>query len=144
MHLLTLAQAAFAEAERTGHLATADRAGRPHVVPVCYAYADGSFYIALDAKPKRVAYQRLKRVRNILDNPHVALVIDRYDEDWASLAYLLVHGAAALLPAGDLEHTRAMELLRARYSQYQSMPIDQQPAIVIRVESVVAWGAIET
>jgi PPOX class probable F420-dependent enzyme len=142
MYLLTPAQTAFAEAQRAGRLATADRAGRPHVVPVCYAYADGWFYIALDAKPKRVAHERLKRVRNILDNPQVALVIDRYDEDWSMLAYLLARGPAALLPPGDPEHARAVELLRARYPQYHAMPIDEQPAIVIRVESVVAWGAL--
>ena len=142
MPSLTPAQAAFVEAQRVGRLATADRAGQPHVVPVCYAYADGSFYIALDAKPKRVAPERLKRVRNILENPQVALVIDRYDEDWSALAYLLVRGAAGLLAPGDPEHGRAVELLRARYPQYRAMPIGEQPAIAIRVESAVAWGAI--
>jgi PPOX class probable F420-dependent enzyme len=142
--VLTAAQTAFVEVQRVGRLATADRAGRPHVVPVCYAYAAGSFYIALDAKPKRVAPGQLKRVRNILDNPQVALVIDRYGDDWSVLAYLLVHGAAALLPPGDPEHARAVDLLRARYPQYHAMPIDEQPAIAIRAESVVAWGAIES
>src|SRR5262245_58467609 len=144
MHLLTPVQVVFAEAQRAGRLATADRAGQPHVVPVCYAYAAGSFYIALDAKPKRVPPERLKRIRNIVDNPQVALVLDRYDEDWSALAYLLVRGAAALLPPSDSEHARAVELLRARYPQYRAMPIDAQPAIAIRVESVVAWGAIES
>jgi PPOX class probable F420-dependent enzyme len=143
MSILTSAQAAFAETQRIGHLATADHAGQPHVIPVCYTYADGSFYIALDAKPKRVAPERLKRVRNILGNPQVALVIDRYDEDWSALAYLLVRGPAALLPPGEPEHARAVALLRARYPQYHAMPIDEQPAIVIRVESAVAWGALE-
>jgi PPOX class probable F420-dependent enzyme len=144
MYLLTPAQIAFIEAQRVGRLATADHAGQPHAVPVCYAYADGSFYIALDAKPKRVAHERLKRVRNILDNPQVALVIDRYDEDWSALAYLLARGPAALLSANNPEHTQAVKLLRIRYPQYHGMPIDGQPAIVIRVESVVAWGAIES
>jgi hypothetical protein len=55
-----------------------------------------------------------------------------------------VRGTAALLPPGDAEHARAVELLRARYPQYRAMPIDAQPAIAIRVESVVAWGAIES
>jgi PPOX class probable F420-dependent enzyme len=144
MSSLNPTQTTFAETQRAGRLATADRAGRPHVVPVCYAYAAGSFYIALDTKPKRVAHERLKRVRNILDNPHAALVIDHYDEDWSALAYLLVRGAAALLPPGDPEHAHAVELLRARYPQYRAMPIDQQPMIAIRAESVVGWGAIES
>ena len=143
MSALTEAQTSFVEAQRVGRLATADRAGRPHVVPICYAYAAESFYIALDAKPKRVAPGRLKRVRNLLDNPQVALVIDRYGEDWSKLAYVLVQGTATLLPPDDAEHARAVELLRARYPQYRAMPIDSQPAIAIRIESVVAWGAIE-
>jgi coenzyme F420-0:L-glutamate ligase/coenzyme F420-1:gamma-L-glutamate ligase len=139
----TEAQIAFIETQRVGRLATADRAGRPHVVPVCYARDGASFYIALDAKPKRVAPARLKRVRNLLDNPNVALVIDRYGDDWGALAYLLVRGAAALLQPGDGEHRHAVALLRARYPQYRAMPIEEQPVIVIRVESVVAWGAID-
>jgi PPOX class probable F420-dependent enzyme len=111
-------------------------------VPVCYARDGASFYIALDTKPKRVAPERLRRVRNILENPQVALVIDRYSDDWSQLAYLLLRGPAKLLPPGDVEHARAISLLRGRYPQYQAMPIEQQPAIAIRVESVVAWGAL--
>ena len=142
MLTLTAEQIAFIEAQRVGRLATADADGRPHVVPVCYAYAEASFYIALDAKPKRVAPARLKRVRNLLANPQVALVIDRYAEDWSTLAYLLVHGTALLLPAGDEEQRRAVALLRERYPQYQAMPIEEQPTIAIRAESAVAWGTI--
>ena len=77
-------------------------------------------------------------------NDVTQLVIDRYDEDWSALAYLLARGPAALLSANDPEHTRAVKLLRIRYPQYHGMPIDEQPAIVIRVESIVAWGAIES
>jgi PPOX class probable F420-dependent enzyme len=140
--IFTEAQSAFVAAQRVGRLATADERGRPHVVPVCYACDGLSFYIALDAKPKRVAHARLRRVRNILANPRAALVIDSYSDDWSALAYVLVRGAAALLPPGDAEHARAVVLLRERYPQYQAMPIDQQPAIVLRAESVVAWGAL--
>ena len=143
MATFTEAQVAFIEAQRAGRLATADRDGRPHVVPVCYARDGASFYIPLDAKPKRVAPERLKRVRNILDNPQAALVIDRYSDDWSALAYLLVRGAAALIQPGDPEHQRAIALLRGRYPQYRAMPIEAQPAIVVRTESLVAWGAID-
>ncbi len=135
-------QIEFIQAQRVARFATADAAGRPHVMPVCYAYDGTSFYIALDTKPKRVAPQRLKRVRNILENPQVALVIDRYSEDWSELAYVLVRGTAALLPPGNAEQSRAIALLRGRYFQYRSMPIQDQPVIVIRSSSVVGWGAM--
>lgn len=140
---LTDGQLRFVAAQRVGRLATADRAGQPHVVPVCYACDGRSFFIALDAKPKRVAPRQLKRIRNILDNPQVALVIDRYSDDWGMLAYLLVRGPAMLLPPADPEHVHAVGLLRARYPQYESMPIDGQPVIAIRPARITAWGAIE-
>ena len=138
---LTDEQLAFLNAQRVGRLATADRDGHPHVVPVCYACNGVSLYIALDAKPKRVAPERLKRVRNILDNPHVALVIDRYSEDWSELAYLLVRGNASLLPPGNAEHAGAITLLRDRYPQYRAMPIEDQPVIAIRPSSIISWSA---
>src|SRR5262245_48099192 len=135
-------QLAFLHAQRVGRLATADRAGHPHVIPVCYACDETSLYIALDAKPKRVAPERLRRVRNILENPQVALVIDHYSDDWSALAYVLIQGMAALLPPGNAEHASAVALLRGRYPQYGTMPIEEQPVIAIRPTAVVGWGAL--
>jgi PPOX class probable F420-dependent enzyme len=140
MPTFSSSQLAFLQAQRAGRLATATRDGAPHVIPVCYACDGASVYIALDAKPKRVAPERLRRVRNILENPQVALVIDRYSDDWSELAYLLIRGTAALIPPGDAEHGRAVALLRERYVQYQAMPIEQQPVIAIRPAALVQWG----
>ena len=70
-------QLAFLQNQRAGRLATANSDGAPHVIPVCYACDGASLYIALDAKPKRVAPERLRRIRNILENPCVALVQPR-------------------------------------------------------------------
>ena len=137
--VFTEQQRAFLAGQRVARLATADAAGRPHVVPVCYAYDDGTVYIALDAKPKRVAAQELKRVRNIRDNPQVALVVDEYHEDWTQLVYLLIRGTATLLGTGTPQHQRAIVLLRERYPQYHAMPIEHQPVIAITVTSVVEW-----
>src|SRR5579883_3174839 len=79
---------------RVGHLATADARGRPHVVPVCFAFDGRRIVTALDEKPKRVGPRRLRRVRNIRVNPHVAFIVDRYDEDWRRLRFVLVLGVA--------------------------------------------------
>lgn len=131
----------FIESQRVGRFATADAAGIPHIIPVCFACDGISIYIALDAKPKRVAPRQLKRIRNLLENPNVALVLDHYSEDWNELAYVMIRGDAALVEIGDAEHTAAIELLRDRYQQYRTMPIHEQPVIVIRPTSVVAWGS---
>jgi PPOX class probable F420-dependent enzyme len=137
--LLKPEHAAFLESCRLGHLSTADASGRPHGVPVCFALLGQRIYIAIDEKPKRAAPLELKRVRNIRENPPVALVVDRYDEDWSKLGYVLVQGTATLLESGE-EHRRAIRLLRERYPQYRSMALEGRPIIAIQVERVTAWG----
>ena len=140
--MFNAAQLAFLVRQRVAHLATADEQSQPHVIPVCYGCDGARIYIALDAKPKRVAPQQLKRVRNILANPHVALVVDRYSEDWTKLAYLMVQGTATLLPPDDSAHPPAIGLLRQRYEQYRAMPIHNEPLIAIQPAHIVAWGQL--
>jgi PPOX class probable F420-dependent enzyme len=136
-------QTAFLVSQRVARLATADGAGRPHAVPVCFAYTQGSIYIALDEKPKHVPVTRLKRVRNILENPDVALVADRYAEDWSLLAFVMVRGRAELLDPDTGEHAAVVRLLRGKYHQYEAMGIEENPVIAIRAEKVAAWGALD-
>jgi PPOX class probable F420-dependent enzyme len=125
---------------RVAHFATVDEHGRPHVVPVCFAWRDGIVYIALDAKPKRVPVTRLRRVRNLTANPEVQLLIDRYDEDWTRLAYVQLRGHAGLIEPGP-EHAQALDLLRAKYAQYRDMPLEDAPVIRIEVHAEVFWTA---
>ncbi|HET7480488.1 MAG TPA: TIGR03668 family PPOX class F420-dependent oxidoreductase [Rubrobacteraceae bacterium] len=141
--VLSADQSAFLVRQRVARLATASASGEPHVVPVCFAYTPDSVYIALDEKPKDVPPERLKRVRNILENPKVALVADRYAEDWSQLAFVMVRGAAELLEPGSDEHSAAVRLLRGKYHQYEGMRIEANPVIAIRVERVSSWGALE-
>jgi coenzyme F420-0:L-glutamate ligase/coenzyme F420-1:gamma-L-glutamate ligase len=138
---LTDSQAAWLATRRVAHLATTGTDGAPHVVPVCFAWDGAACYIALDAKPKRVAPTQLKRVRNILANPQAALICDTYDEDWQRLGYLLIHGAADLLDLGPA-HAAAIALLREKYPQYQAMPIETQPLIRITPSRITAWGVV--
>jgi PPOX class probable F420-dependent enzyme len=110
-------------------------------MPVCFAYRDGVLYVALDAKPKRVPVRELRRVRNLVANPAVQLLVDVWDEDWTRLAYLQLRGVASVIERGA-EQATAVRLLRARYAQYETMPIDDAAVIRIEVTSYVAWGAV--
>lgn len=124
-----------------GHLATADIAGAPHVIPVCYVF-DGQFlFSVLDDKPKSTRFMLLRRVRNIQANPQVSLVVDHYEEDWSHLGYILVIGKAELLLEGD-EHDSAIRMLRQKYSQYRTMPLDTNPIIKITSHRLLYWGAV--
>ncbi|HKV70101.1 MAG TPA: TIGR03668 family PPOX class F420-dependent oxidoreductase [Gemmatimonadales bacterium] len=125
---------------RIGRLATADRNGQPHVVPVCFAYDDGAVYIPIDEKPKRVAPRRLRRVRNIEVNPQVALVIDHYEENWTRLRFVLISGTAQMIAEGR-EYGRALVLLRRKYPQYRAMRLENNPVIKISPQRVVGWAA---
>ena len=142
-NVLSQEQTSFLVRQRVARLATADSSGRPHAVPVCFACAPPSIYIALDEKPKDVPVTRLKRVRNILENPDVVLVADRYAEDWSLLAFVMVRGRAELLDPGTEEHAAAVRLLRGKYHQYETMRIEENPVIAIRPEKAASWGALD-
>jgi PPOX class probable F420-dependent enzyme len=129
----------FLTTRRVAHMATADRGAIPHVVPVCFALADETLYITVDEKPKRVSGRALKRIRNIAENPAVAVIADRYDEDWTRLGWVILHGRAEILTEGT-EHDAAQALLRARYPQLGAMQIAQHPVIAVRIARTTSWG----
>jgi PPOX class probable F420-dependent enzyme len=131
---------AFLDACRVGHLATADADAAPHVVAVCFACSDTTLYVTIDAKPKGNA-AGLKRLRNIMANPRAAFIADHYEEDWSRLGWVMLRGAAEILDAGA-EHDRAQAMLRTRYPQYRSMPLEDLPVIALRVARVTTWGTL--
>ena len=139
MPIIDETAARFITSHRVARLATADRSGTPHVVPICFVLDDDTLYTALDAKPKRVEVRDLKRVRNIVSNPQVALVFDRYTEDWTRIGYVLVTGEARLVEDAS-ERAASEALLRAKYRQYRSMLLPGSPIIRIDALRAVGWG----
>ena len=129
----------FLEQRRVAHLATADRAGEPHLVPVCFALTGATLYITIDEKPKRRG--GLKRLLNIAENPSVAVTADHYDEDWTKLGWVMLRGRAEILASGA-EHDEAQEKLRARYPQLRAMAIAELPVIALRIALVTSWGSL--
>ena len=144
MNGLTPGAATFLAQARVAHLATTDRGGQPHVVPITFVLFEGRLYSALDAKPKRVAAQRLRRVRNIQQNPRVAVVVDRYSEDWTRLGYVLLLGTARLVEA-SAETERPLAALRAKYTPYAKGPLALADAalLVVEPQRVIVWGSLD-
>ena len=141
--MLTDQARGFLNNHRVARFATAEPGGQPHVVPICYVVSDNSVYFTIDEKPKRLTNKPLKRIRNLQNNPHVALVVDRYEEDWTQLGWVMVQGEAAVLDDGK-EHTKAQRLLKARYPQLHGMQISDLPVIAVRIKHVVSWGDLGT
>ena len=120
---------------RVAHLATASQ-GEPAVVPICFVLVGNRLYSAIDAKPKRVAPGRLRRVRHLRANPRAAVLVDHYEEDWRRLWFAQLEGPVRLLERGA-EHSRAITALRRKYSQYRTMPLAAD-ALVIAL-NVAEW-----
>lgn len=127
---------------RIARLATVSATGRPHLVPICFAFDGRVFYFAIDRKPKRVKPERLVRIRNINQTGWAALLFDEYSEDWNRLWYVLVRGRARVVKNG-FERMTAIRMLRRKYRQYANGMLADD-AVVIRIElrSVASWGDI--
>jgi PPOX class probable F420-dependent enzyme len=141
--MLEAAARRFLDHQRVAHLATADASGAPHVVPICFAVLDETVYVAIDEKPKRGDPWQLRRLRNIAENPIVAIVADVYDDDdWSRLGFVLVRGQARVVAAGS-EHQQALDALRSRYRQYQDMALEERPLIAVDIQRVTSWGQLD-
>ena len=124
----------FAEAP-VARLATVAPEGVPHLVPVVFAVDHDIIYTAVDAKPKRT--QRLRRLTNIENNPRVSLIVDHYADDWTQLWWVRADGDAAIHRDDEVVDT-GYRLLRAKYSQYQTVPLDG-PVITVTVRRWSSW-----
>jgi len=100
---------------------------------VTYAVHGDEVCVGIDQKPKTT--YALKRLRNIAENDRVAILIDEYDEDWTHLWWVRLDGVARVLP----EASAAVELLRAKYPQYDEDP-PRGPVIVVQVDTWSGWS----
>ena len=116
---------------RVGRLATITRDGNPHIVPCCFAPHGDRIYSAVDAKPK--SSPALRRLDNLRANAVFSLLVDHYDEDWATLWWVRVDGMGHVVDDED-ERSEALHLLAAKYVQYRSVP---PPGKVIALDADV-------
>jgi len=121
---------------RVARLATVSLGGQPHLVPVCFAFVDGAFFVPIDEKPKRGT--TLARVQNIERDPRATLLIDHYADDWSQLAWLRFDCGAAVLSSGS-ERPDVVTELRRRYLQYQDMALEARPLIALTPAHHAAW-----
>jgi PPOX class probable F420-dependent enzyme len=123
---------------RVGRLGLLDDSDHPRVLPVTFVLWEEALWSAIDRKPKR---REPARLRYLERRPEASLTVDRYDEDWARLAWVQVLGAVAIIDAsaaGD-----ALTALTAKYPQYRDRP---PPGPVLRLAPLRAlwWEASET
>lgn len=125
------------EASFVAHLATLRDDGRPHIVPICFGVDEKTLYFAVDFKPKGTS--NLKRIRNLVANPAVSVLIDHYESNWDRLWWVRLDGTARIVTErGEIE--RALSLLAHRYEQYRATR-PAGPVAAITIERVTGWSA---
>jgi PPOX class probable F420-dependent enzyme len=125
--------------ERVAHLATADQYARPHLVPIVFVYEPPFVFSPVDAKPKSVDdWRDLRRIKNVETNGRATVLVDVYHENWSKLAWVRIDGVADILTEGN-DHRHALNLLAAKYKQYEGIPLGGAPVIRIRIEHVSQW-----
>ena len=140
--IITPAVEDFIERARIARLATIDSEFKPHLVPVVFVFDGNHFFIPVDEKRKKTAKpEKLKRIRNIQDNPNVALLFDEYSEDWTKLAFVMIQGEAFIANKieGNIQVREAYKKLMTKYIQYQKVGIGEV-CIIITPKKVASWS----
>jgi PPOX class probable F420-dependent enzyme len=115
---------------RVARLATVDLECKPHLIPVVFVFDNDCYFIPIDEKTKRSRPEKLKRAKNIQQNPNVTLLIDEYNEDWTKLYFIMIQGKASIIGGKKLEQNelllleKAHKLLSDKYLQYQKSVLE--------------------
>jgi len=125
-------------------LATVDSECMPHLIPVVFVFDNDCYFIPIDEKTKRSKPENLKRVKNIQQNPNVALLIDEYNEDWTKLYFVMIQGKASIVGGKESDQNelalleKAHKLLSGKYVQYQKIGIGEY-VIMMVPQKVITW-----
>jgi general stress protein 26 len=128
-------QEAFIGLARVARLATADAQGQPHVVPICPILHDGKIYLGSE---------RNRKVRNIRENPKVALAFDDYTEDWNGLRGLTVFGEVTRVIESGPDFPGLRDLIYEKFPQFPSQAggVEEPDSVIIEIEIERVAGEI--
>lgn len=122
---------------RVARLGTVTAEGHPHLVPCCFALAGDTAYTAVD-DVKAKTTTALRRLDNIRSRPAVTLLVDHYDDDWSTLWWVRMDGAARVVDSGSPDEHTALRLLAAKYEQYRDRSM-AGPVISMEITRWLAW-----
>jgi PPOX class probable F420-dependent enzyme len=118
-------------------LATVRPDGAPHLVPVVFAAAGDTVWLAIDAKPKRTT--QLQRLTNLRREPRCALLVDHYEEDWGRLWWVRADGLGVVIDDPGPGHPGLAALVE-RHPRYRTQP-PSGPLVVVSVERWSGWSS---
>jgi uncharacterized protein len=119
----------FLEQNELCRFATASKKGEPHVVPVSYVFHDGSPYIVTD--------YGTRKLKNLRENPHAAILVDTA----GTQKLLLVSGPITLIEKGE-EYRKLYKIFHAKLDWVKRDPWKEGEAPFVRINPSfkAGWG----
>ena len=124
----------FITYQRVCRVATVDRNGRPHNVPVCPILEKDRIYFASAADGVKV--------QNIRATGQVAVTFDEYSEAWAGLRGVLIRATARIIETGPA-FRRIRKLLYQRFPQYENQAaLEEEESVILEATPtrIFSWG----
>ena len=125
----TKEEISFLEQNELCRFATASAKGEPHVVPVSYVWEAGKAIVVTD--------YGTRKLKNLRENPHAAVLVDTNDTN----KLLLVSGPAEIIEKGE-EYQRLYKLFYSKLSWVRRDPWKEGEAPFIKVNPhfKIGWG----
>jgi PPOX class probable F420-dependent enzyme len=127
---ISLLADAFLKVARVGRVGSVTEKGRPHVVPVTYAYSSRQIYVGTETKRQWV--------KNITSNPHVSIAVDEYSDEWTKIKGCVISGNARVITRGP-EYQKSIELLCDKYPMEKEYGI-HDAVVVVNIKRIACWG----
>jgi uncharacterized protein len=119
----------FLKSNELCRFATASKTGEPHVVPVSYIWDQDSAYIVTD--------YGTRKLKNLRENPHAAILVDT----GGTQKLLLISGSVELIEKGE-EYRRLYKLFYSKLSWVKRDPWKEGEAPFVKVTPTfkAGWG----
>ena len=119
----------FLKGNELCRFATASKKGEPHVVPVSYIWDQDSAYIVTD--------YGTRKLKNLRENPHAAILVDT----GGTQKLLLISGPVEIIEKGE-EYRRLYKLFYSKLSWVKRDPWKEGEAPFVKVTPTfkAGWG----
>jgi nitroimidazol reductase NimA-like FMN-containing flavoprotein (pyridoxamine 5'-phosphate oxidase superfamily) len=119
----------FLEQNEMCRFASASKRGEPHIVPVSYVWQDSHAYIVTD--------YHTRKLKNLRENPHAALLVDTS----GTQKLLLLSGPVEIIEKGE-EYRRLYKLFHSKLDWVKRDPWKEGEAPFIKITPTfkTGWG----
>ena len=119
----------FLEQNEMCRFASASKKGEPHIVPVSYVWQDNHAYIVTD--------YHTRKLKNLRENPHAALLVDTS----GTQKLLLLSGPVEIIEKGE-EYRRLYKLFHSKLDWVKRDPWKEGEAPFIKITPTfkTGWG----